>query len=233
MRARSRLRLSLLLATVVLTFGACASAGHLAEYEFRDRNLATVTLAPPDPDIFSEGMRWEGGGEWWQEMIRVGTEVASNVQDERVRKKLQEASESVDVAALMSDRVLDGSARLLRARPVSTIQDADYEIETRIKNYGIQAGSWDDAASFFVDAEVVLLDSRSGRRIWNADVQARDHVNPAQWGGTGPLGDVITAAALARLSVEEIQLALEALAEYAADAVIDKLAGSLERAGKR
>jgi hypothetical protein len=228
-----RLAPGLVLASCVWLFGACASAGHLAEYEFRDRSLATVTLAPPNPDIFSEGVRWESGGEWWQEMIRVGAEVASNVQSQRIREKLHEASEAVDVAALMSDRVLHQSARLLRATPVVTVQEADYEIETRIKNYGIQAGSWDDAASFFVDADVVLLDSDSGRRIWDAHVQARDHVNPAQWGSTGPLGDVITAAALARLSVEEIQQALGALAEYAADAVTDKLAGGLEKAGKR
>lgn len=229
----ARLHLTLVMAPVMAFSGACASAGHLAEYEFRGRTLATVMLAPPNPDVFSEGVRWEGGGEWWQEMVRAGAEVASTVQSERIRDKLQEASDSVEVAALVSDRVLDQSARLLRATPVTSVQEADYEMETRIKAYGLQAGSWDDAASFFVDAEVALLASSSGRRIWKADVQARDHVNPAQWGGTGPLGDVITAATLARMSVKDIQLALEALAQYAADAITDKLAAGLERAGKR
>jgi hypothetical protein len=232
---RIHLKLSLVALTVLSASlsQACASAGHLAEYDFRGRNLASVNLAPPRPEIFSSGLWSAEGQEWWSQLIRVGTEIAREVQADEARKKLEEAAETVDVATLMADRVLEQGARLLRAQPVTTIQEADFEIETRIKQYGIQANSWDAQASFFFDAEVSLLDSRTGRKIWDADVQASDPINPSGWGAGVDLGNIITAQALARLSVEEIQLALRALADYSAEAVVDELAAGLEKAGKR
>jgi hypothetical protein len=233
MRPTAKLGLTGLTILGAGVFQACASAGHLAEYEFRDRNVASVNLAPPRPQIFSDGLWSAEGQEWWAQLVRVGTEVARQVQADEARKKLEEAAETVDVATLMADQVLDQASRLLRAQPVTTVQEADFEIETRIRQYGIQANSWDSQASFFVDAEVVLLESGTGRRIWDADVQARDPINPSGWGAGVDLGNIITAQALARLSVEEIRLALQALADYSAQAVVEALANGLERAGKR
>lgn len=211
----------------------CASAGHLAEHDFRGRNVASVNLAPPRPQIFSEGSwSWEGR-DLSTQLIRVGAEIAREVSVDDARERLEDAAETVDVATLMADRVLQEGARLLRAQPVTTIQEADFEIETRIERYGIQANSWDAQASFFIDAKVALFESASGRRIWDADVRATDPIDPSVWEAGGDLKNVITAMALARLSVEEMQLALEALAEYSAQAVVDALAQALERAGKR
>ena len=212
---------------------ACAGAGHLAEYDFRNQNLASVTLAPPRPQIFSEGFWYAENQEWWEQLIRVGTEIAREVQADEAREKLEEAAEAVDVSTLISDRVLDQGALLLRAQPVTTVQEADFEIETRINQYGIEAHSWDSQASFFFDAQVSLLDSGTGRLIWKAKVQAKDPIIPTGWGVGLSAGNIITAQALASLSVEEIQLALESLADYSAEAVLEKLAAGLERARRR
>ena len=152
---------------------------------------------------------------------------------EEAREKLEEAAEAVDVSTLISDRVLDQGALLLRAQPVTTVQEADFEIETRINQYGIEAHSWDSQASFFVDAQVSLLDSGSGRIIWKAKVQAKDPIIPGGWGVALGAGNIITAQALASLSVEEIQLALESLADYSAEAILEELADGLERARRR
>ena len=230
MNATPKVRLICLTLLGASLFQACANVGHLAEYEFRSRNLAAVTLAPPRPQIFSDGFWSPEGRGWLEQVIEVGTGIARDIKAEEAREKLEEAAETVDVATLLSDRVLDQGARLLRAQPVTTVQEADFEIETRIQQYGIQASSWDAQASFFIDAQVVLLDSGTGQTIWEERVQARDPINPSNWGTSGALGNVITAQALASLSVEEIQRALSSLADYSAEAVIAKLAEGLDRA---
>lgn len=212
---------------------ACASAGHLAEYEFNGRNLAAVTTAPPIPQVFTDDMWLPEGRAWWQTLVHVGTEIARDVQAEGARKKVEEASNNVDVAGLLSDQVLERSARLLRARPVESLEGADFEVETRVNEYGISASSWDGQASFFLNAEVLLIDSQSGRKIWDAQVDAKDPINPSRWWAGPNWGNLMTAGALARLSVEEIEVALKALADYSAERIADKLAEGLEEAGIR
>ena len=138
--------------------------------------------------------------------------------------------ERVDVAGLMGDRVLARSARLLRARPLDSSSDADFELEIRVRDYGIRADAWDAQADFFIRAEVLLLENATGSLVWKAGVEARDPINPNSWREGGALGNLITAQALASLSVEEMESALENLAVYSADRVIMELEEGLDRA---
>jgi hypothetical protein len=211
---------------------ACSTTGRLAEYDFRDRSLAAVTLAPPKAEIFSN-QNWSAKGAWWEQAIRLGTEVVKERSAEEVRERLEEAAATVDVASLISGQVLDQAASLLRARPVAAVEEADFEIETSVKEYGIKAGSWDAQANFFLKGEVALIDSGSGRRIWSGEVDATEPINPSSWWAGKELGNIITAEALAKLSVEQIQEALQSLADFSAEKVIEKLATGLEWVGKR
>ncbi len=226
-------RIPLLGLGAALLLSGCASAGHLGEYDFRDRALAVVSTHPPQPRVVIVDAPEVEERSWWRALIRVGTEVVRDAQADRAGEKMARAAEAVDVSALMADGVLERAATLLRARAVSSVQDADFEMEVRVTEYGIRADSWDSAAGFFIKAEVLLLDGETGRRIWGEEVDAWDPINPNRWGLGGSLGNLLTARALSDLSVSEIEGALEALGAYSAMEVAEKLEAGLERAGVR
>ncbi len=234
------LRATLVRATVlpatlfpVLLLGACASAGRLGEYDFRDRSLAAVTTTPPRPQVFTQDFWDPQDRSWLERALRVGSEIARDVQADKAQERIEAAAENVDVSALMADELLTGSARALRARPVESVREADFEIETRVEEYGIRADSWNSDADFFIKARVYLLDAATGREVWNAKVEARDPVNPSHWGTGGTLGTLITASALAHLSQSEMEEALRSLAQYSAGQVVEKLEEGLRKAGAR
>ena len=216
----------------VSTASGCASAGHLAEYEFVDRPVAVVTVAPPKPDVFTEDDFWLGEGGLLEAVVRVAADIAREAQAERARARLDSAVAVVDVSKRMSTRVLEQGARQLRGRAVESVQNADYEIELRVERYGIQADSWDDQAEFVIEAQVLLLDGDSGREIWKSDVDESEPVSSSTLGRALPdaVGSVVTAGQLASLSVTEMQRALESLADYCADRMVEKLRRGLEKA---
>jgi hypothetical protein len=220
-------------ALVALSLSACASAGRLAEYDFRGRSLAVVSSVPPHPEVVIEDLPDPRERSWWQALIRAGSEVVRDQQAERVGEKLEAAKQTVDVSGLMADDVLARAARLLRATPVASVEEADFEIEVQVGSYGIKASTWDSNADFFIRAEVLLLDSQTGRRIWQEEVDASDPIDVSRWGAGGPLGNLLTARALADLSVSEVERALRGLAAYSAGKLAEKLEAGMERAGLR
>jgi hypothetical protein len=218
-----------LLVGIATAAGGCASAGNLADYDFRDRSLGVVTLAPPHPDVFTDQVVDLDGTDLAGAIFRIGTDLLKESEAGKARARLDSAALTVDVAGRLGRRVLEDGARQLRARAVETAREADYEIEIRVERYGIEADSWDDQANFVLEAEVRLLDGPTGRRIWNAKVSERDPVNGGVLGGGSVLGNVITARALASLSVPEMERAMEGLADYCADRMLDKLRRGLDK----
>ena len=219
-----------LLVGIATGAGGCASAGNLADYDFRDRSLGVVTLAPPHPDVFTDQVVDLDGTDLAGAIFRIGSDLLKESEAGKARARLDSAALAVDVPGRLGRRVLEDGARQLRARAVETTREADYEIEIRVERYGIEADSWDDQANFVLEAEVRLLDGPSGRRIWNARVSERDPVNDAVLGGGAPiLGSVLTARALAGLSVPEMERAMEGLADYCADRMLDRLRRGLDR----
>ncbi len=219
----------LVLAIPPVLLAGCATSNRLNEFDFRGAGLAVVTVAPPHPQVFTQDFYQGEEAGWLRSLLRIGSEMARDAQAERAGEKLAEASEEVDVAGLMADRVLERSARLLRARAVESVAEADFELEVRVQEYGIRADSWDSHADIFIHAEVLLLDSSTGTRIWKEGVEARDPINPGRWSGGGPLGNLITAQALGQLSVAEMREALEDLAVYSADHITAGLEEGLDR----
>jgi len=192
--------------------------------------LAVVTIAPPNPRVFTDDFIEAEDRSWFENLVRFGSKVARDAQAEEAGEKLAQASQEVDVAGLMADRVLEQSARLLRARPLTSLEGADFELEVRVKEYGIRADSWDSHADFYIQAEVLLLESGTGDRIWREEVDARDAISSGSWAGGGLLGDLVTAQALGSLSVEEMKAALADLAICSADRIFQELQAAWDRA---
>ena len=84
-----------------------------------------------------------------------------------------------------------------------------------------------------MDVEVQLLDNRRGVRIWKARVKERQPITRTFFGLGKATGDVITAVALAKLSVEELVEGFEHLADYTADRITRKLRDDLVKARAR
>jgi len=229
-------------ALTALALGACVHTGRLAEYDFRDRTVAVVTTTPPRPEVFTgdwfqdegencvgEDCEDEGSGGILRFIFRLGSEIVREVEAHEARQRLNEAAGLIDVSDRMAGRLLDQAARLLRARPVESVRDADFEIEVYVERYGIEADSWDSRANFFLKAELFLLDGETGAEIWRTDVDASSPVNSRRFDYGGVANTVITATALASLSVEEMEIALESLADFSADHLAEKLREALRK----
>ncbi len=225
-------------AAAVLALGlaaaACGSKHRLADYDFRGRTLAVVTLAPSHPGIETGANLDVDRENPLESLLRVGSEVVREAEVRRLRARLDSAAAAVDVSGRMGARVLEHSARHLRATPVEESRGADFELEVRIEEYGIVASSWTSGAYFHVEGDVLLLDGGTGRIVWDTHVWARDPVRPAAAGADDrSVANVVTAIALARMSAAEVERAFETLADYAADAVLRQFTEDLDEARRR
>jgi hypothetical protein len=217
------------LSVALVAATGCRGTGRLAEYDFRDHTVAVAYDFAPHPDVLT--------GPWFPRLsdnplkaaIEVGSRVAREVEASQIRARLDSAVAGVDVVDRMAGRTLERSARLLRMVPVDAERDAEFLVEVMLREYGIDAKDWNAAAHFFVDAEVFLIDAADGTQIWKSHVRSRDPIMPAIFGRGTIVRDVVTAASLASLSVEEIEYALERLADYSADHITGRLRDAVEK----
>lgn len=216
-----------LLVTIPAVSG-CAATQHLGEYDFRQKTLAVSTLAPPYPEVLSNLWVSVDRESPLRSLIRAGAEIARHVSAEEARTRLDSAAVQVDVAGRMGRRVLQGAARQLRAQPTDRANDADYELQLRIKRYGIIAHSWSAAAYYDIDADLVLLDASTGRRIWKQHLHSKEPVGARVFAGR-TVTNVVTAASLAGATTGDMKRALEQLADFAADRFEQKLAEALDK----
>lgn len=219
-------------AFVVCGLQGCASAGRLAEYHFPAETLSVVTTSPPRPDVLTDD-EWEiDDSSIFAAVVSVGSRVAREASAEGARARLDSATARVDVSTRMADRVLEGANRVLRTTSVARDQDPTYEFEVRVEEYGIEADDIDQAAAFRVRARVFLREAATGAEIWKADVDEEEPIRHSDWGNApgSAVNNVATAAALRGLSVAEMERALESLADFAADRIVDKLRRGYEKA---
>jgi hypothetical protein len=217
---------SSLLATTLLS--GCAGRHHLASYDFSSRSLAVVYDLPPYPEVLTGPYVPGHFDDPIHAIVSAGSRIAKEVQARQVRRRLDSAATLVNVASLVADEAGVRAARYLGCRLIPEEERPDFRFEIRIRDYGIDAEDWDAAARFFVAAEVHLLDGRDGRLIWKTKVREKEPVSPELFGWPVAARNVVTAAALADLSVEELTRALEQLADYAADRVTRRLRDALE-----
>ncbi|HEX6941094.1 MAG TPA: hypothetical protein VF158_16875 [Longimicrobiales bacterium] len=221
-------------AVAALAVAACGPKNHLHEYDFRGRNLAVTTIAPPYPEIDAGSDLSVDREKPLESLLRVSSEIVRESEAEKLRARLDSAAAAVDVGERMAARVHQNAARYLRARPVDDGGTADFELEVRIERYGIVASSWTSGAYFNVEGDVLLLDGTTGRIIWDTHVWAHDPVRATAIGADErAIDNVVTAIALARMSAEQVERAFVTLADYAADAVLRQFAEDLDEARRR
>lgn len=225
--------LALLLALPLL--GGCGPSHRLAEVDFAGRRVAVMAAIPPSPRVLSGP--WGEGAVNLRDPIgsamRLGTAAHKWEEARRAQARLDSAAQHVDVAEIVARRALLGSAEALGYNPVSDPRTADFVLDIRLSDYGLVADSFEGAVFFAMQGEVVLRD-REGRRIWRRRLREREALRASVFGLPPAAGNVVTARALARLSVAEMVEGLERLAAHAAERVGARLrrdaAGSRGRA---
>lgn len=208
---------------VVAVLAGCGGH-HLADYSFTDRTLAVVYFSAPVPEIWTGGYDLEGESPL-EVVVTAGGRVAREVEARKARVRLDSAAARVDLAARMADRTLERSSRYLGTRPVDEENEADYLLEVDVRRMGLDATG--SSATLFVRAEAVLLDGRTGREIWDADVNAHDRLTPSMWGSTEVVGDIVTAGTLSTISAAEFERILTSLADFTSDRIARELRGDL------
>lgn len=217
-----------------LIAAGCGPKHRLSEYDFRGRTIAVATVAPAHPAIQTGSSLDVDPDNPIATLVRAGSEIVREAEADRLRARLDSAAADVDVSGRMARRVLENAARQLRATPVEDGRGADFELEVRIEEYGIVASSWSEGAYFRVEGDVLLLDGKTGRIVWDTHVWARDPVTLSNVDANETaVSNVVTAIALARMSAEEIRRAFETLADYAADAVLRQFTEDLDEARRR
>lgn len=213
---------------------ACGPNHHLAEYDFRGAAVAIVAVQTPSPEVFSDLDLSFDRNDILGSAIRVGTGIAREATIEDFRRKVDTAAANVDVPGRMAERTLDATSRYLRATPVASSREVDFEFELRIETYGFVADDWDSRAYLSLEGDLLLLDGASGRIVWSTHVTATNPVQSTSVSTNVPgVGSVATAISLSRMSREEIEGELETLADVAADALVRQFAEDLDEARER
>ena len=217
----SKTSVRLFTAALMLTMVGCGPSHRLGEYNFRQASVAAVCEVPPFPDVLTGPLVIDLPDNPVGAVLEAGSRAAREISARRVEEKLDSATARVDLALLIEDESLRRASRALGAEP-GPERESDFLLEIWVHEYGIQATDWDATANFFIDADATLLDSYDGREVWRAGVRAQDPVGPEVF-GPGAVRDVVTAAAIADLSVEEMARALEQLAEFTAYQITEQL----------
>lgn len=216
-------------AGVLVLFGAVACGGHhhLGEYDFAQRSMAVVIVAPPAPDLLTGGYDVRASDDAVQAVLKAGTTAAKDVEARRARARLDSATAVVGVTGDLARRTLERASRYLGTRPVTSANDADFLLEVHMRNFGLDARS--QSAYLYTNAEAVLLDRRTGREIWNIKVHGTDRLTP-RVRGAGQLpgaGAIIAAGMLRTMTVQDFQDALQQLADLSSNLMADELRSAL------
>lgn len=215
-----------MVAGLVPVLGACGGH-HLAEYDFVDQSLAVVYFSAPAPRVYTGGYDVDGESPL-EVVVSAGGRMAREVEARRAQSRLDSAAMRVDLATRLADRTLERASRYLGTGPVEDRTDADFLLEVDLRGLGLDASG--RSAQLYVVGEAVLLDARTGREIWDADISARDRLTPTVFDSPDVVGDIVTAGSLSTVTVDQFEQFLVRLTDFTADRIARELRGDLRGA---
>lgn len=206
----------------VLGTSGCGAKHHLGRYDFAGRTVAIIHVTPTSGDLrmgtFTPNTDNPVGA-----VLAAGSRLAVEVEARRVRARLDSAASRVSVGTRLADRTADRATMYLGARRVPAPSSADYVLDLRVRSYGVSARDWQSAAQLYLEADVVLLDAATGVEIWTTRVNGWNAITP-RVAGTGDVPrDIVKAAGLLTVSVDDLERTLQRVVDVSADAVTDEL----------
>ena len=220
------------LAALVVVSGGCGPKHRLKEFQFADRSIAFVYIAPPAPVLRTAGYDVDANDNPVTAVMKVGTGAAKEIEARKARSKLDSALRRVDFSGRLAQHTLERASRYLGTRPAASAADSDYILEVQMERLGIDV-SGDEAAYLFTNAQTVLLDRRTGAEVWSIGVRGTDRLTPSVEGGSGVPGGIITAGTLRNVSVSDFEHALNQLAVLSSNVIAEELRDALRDARKK
>jgi len=207
----------LLFLILVSLFSFTCSSHKLAEHNFYDHTLTAHTFFPPHAGVFTDPDLYINFDDPVGTLLNLGTTVVREAEAIKARKKLDSAAQIINVPDILQHEICLRSAEVLECKPIRERKNADYVMNIDIKHYGIDAASWRAGTQFIVNAKVDLL-GPDRKRIWKKHIEEEIPVTANFFGiGGYDLETVLDAAALSKLSVDEMAAGLENIAFAAAD----------------
>lgn len=211
---------------LLIAAAGCGPKHYLADYRFAESSLALSFVEPPAPELMTGLYDLRVSRNPVTMAARVGGGVAKEIEARRAAARLDSAAARVDVPERLAQRTLERAALYLGARPVKSVNEADYVIEVNMRRFGIDARS-SNAAYLYTRAEAVLLDRRTGREIWSVDIRGSDRMTPFVIGTRDVPSSIFTAMTLHNVSVSEFQEALDQLVTSSSNAITYQLRDKL------
>jgi hypothetical protein len=184
---------------------------------------------PPEPTVYADYAFNVDRSDPVGSVLRVGTTIAKAAEVRRAQERMERALAAVDVPEEIRRSSLEQCANVLGCDVADGSADSEFVLDLEIREYGIDAGSWNAAARFRVNLIAVLRDDFDGREIWRARLQESAAITPAVFGLGGAVGNIVSAVTLSELSEEDIGRGLMRLAQSVASRAADRLERDLRR----
>ncbi len=207
--------LAALIAVMVLATG-CGGANALDKVDFEARTFAVVAEIPGAPyitDVFLGSTSWNSYG--LDRPVLIDWSIWKKDKRKPARARLDSALAYVDITERIVSQVLIQTASHLGCRPITDAAVADYVLHIDLRRYGFQANRH-TLTSFYLEAELQLIDNRTGQRIWKKKMRETERPAEVLADLIPQLGKVFLVEDLARLSVEEMVLVLETATDFTA-----------------
>jgi hypothetical protein len=196
----------LLVAMIVGVFvvTSCSTVNELSEYKFGGTTVAGTMRTPPEPEIDGNyNVRIDANNPVLT-FASVATNLAKANQIEKVEAKMMGALWQVDVPQLVWEETYTRCTRSLASEPVKSVGDSDYIFDLEIRRYGLEADSANAAVKIEIATTARLYATADRRLIWQRYISVRDPLSPEVFGAGTVVDTVITTAALAGLTEEQL-----------------------------
>jgi len=207
---------ALLAAALSIGAVACTSVNRLGEFDIQGKSLAAEMRLPPPPEM---DVHYRVDVDFHNPIgmaINFGTNIAKAANAERVDGLMRDALLAVDVPSIVRDEAFSSSLSVLGAFQEDDPSQADYVLDLDIHRYGVHAGSWSSAVTLRVHVTARILRNEGREVIWRRDIDVDRQASPAMFGLDANLGNIVSAAALASLSEDDLEYGFSELAHDAA-----------------
>lgn len=210
-------------AAAVLLLASCTTVNKLDSYRIENASLAADMRVPPEPTLSIDYSVRIDSNNPIGTALSVGTTMIKASEAAKAEALMREALTTVDVPAIVLRESSRWCASALDARLAERGQKADYLLDLDIREYGIQAASPGSAVSLHMRLTASLFHTRSGEIVWRRSITVNDPASPQMFPVGHIVGNIVTAGALASLSVEQLEDGFKSLALESARSIVRRL----------
>ena len=198
-----------------MLLASCASS-QLQYYDFDGESMRIRVMIAPDAEVSADYGVVYDPDDPIRTIVSIGTSMAMATQVEAAQERVDAATQSLDVGALLENELATYYEQAFDMQIADSSRRATYELSVEVTEYGIEASGPGSDVDFVLRGQARLYDSASRDRIWRDRFSAQIQISPQMFGLPPSAGNVFSAAMLADLTEEEIADGLYNVARDAA-----------------